>query len=461
MSKSKSQKKPYFFDYQWNWIDNPNRKALGEKGRRVGLTYAESYRTTRDSLYGNVIKGKTWFSSADLSASEEFIDYIRFWTEYFGTVAKYADQVVIDKENDITAHRAVFSNGYMVHAISSNPSQFRGKGGDIIWDEAAHHHKQEKLFSAANPSSIQGNRVRIISTHNGEETYFNALVQEILKGDQGTMKNWSHFKITIEDAIKQGLIETYLNLDHKPTDEEKADFLYDLFSGMSQEAIDEEFYCIPRTSSNSHLLTYELINAVERDNILYAILEQCIGSLYMGVDIGRKNDPTVIMIGEELGEVIHTRHYLRLKNKTFTEQENIIYGLLSLPLMRRAAFDATGLGMQMAERAREKFGTFKVEPITFTRQIKEELAEHTYVTVEKCKVLIPRDKILRDALYKIRAVKTPAGNARYEADRDEKGHADEFWSLALMLHAAKNYSGIPTIHSGGKSFMRSQLKKYF
>jgi phage FluMu gp28-like protein len=461
MSKPKSQTRPYFFPYQWKWIDNPNRKALGEKSRRVGLTYAESYRCTRDSLSGNVIKGKTWFSSADLSASEEFIDYIRFWSEYFGAVAKFADQVVIDKENDISAHRAVFSNGCKIYAISSNPSQFRGKGGDIILDEYAHHHKQDKLFAAANPSSIQGNRVRIISTHNGESTYFNTLVKEILKGDQGTMKNWSHFKITIEDAIKEGLIETYLNLDHKPTEEEKAEFLYDLFSGMTQEAIDEEFYCVPTSDSNSHLLTYELINAIERDNILYAILEQCIGSLFMGVDIGRKSDPTVIMIGEELGEVIHTRHYLRLKNKTFTEQQNIIYRLLNHPKMRRAALDATGLGMQMAEQAQEKFGTFKVEPVTFNRQIKEELAEHTYITVEKCKVLIPRDKILRDALYKIRAIKTPAGNTRYEADRDEKGHADEFWSLALMLHAAKNYSGTPTIHSAGKLQTFSTMKNYF
>jgi phage FluMu gp28-like protein len=452
--------KPYFFPNQWRWIDNPNRKALCEKSRRVGITYAESYRVVRDSLSNNVIKGKTWFSSADLSASEEFIDYIRFWTNYFGSVAKYADQVVIDKDNDITAHRAIFSNGVQVNAISSNPSQFRGKGGDIIWDEAAHHHKQDKLFAAANPASIQGNRVRIISTHNGESTYFNTLVKEVLKGDQGTMKNWSHFKITIEDAIKEGLIETYLNLDHKPTDEEKADFLYDLFSGMTQEAIDEEFYCIPASDSNSHLLTYELINAIERDNILYAILEQCIGNLFMGVDIGRKNDPTVIIIGEELGEVIHTRHYLRLQNRTFTDQQKIIYGLLDHPKMRRAAFDATGLGMQMAEQAREKYGTFKVEPVTFTRQIKEELAEHTYLMVEKSKVLVPRDKILRDALYKIRAVRTSAGNIRYEADRDEKGHADEFWSLGLMLYAAKNYSGTPTIHSAGKSFMRSQFKKY-
>jgi phage FluMu gp28-like protein len=460
MSLPKSRTNPYFFPYQWDWIDDPNRDALHEKSRRVGITYAESYRTNRDSLSGNVKNGKTFFSSADLSASEEFMDYIEFWIRYYDAIAKFAEEVVIDKDNDVTAHRAVYSNGFKVYAISSNPSAFRSKGGDIILDEFAHHKNQEKLFAAAKPSGMWGNRIRIISTHNGENSYFNSLVREISKGTEGTMRKWSHHKITIEDAIKDGLVERILGIDRKATEEEIAEFLEDCFSGLTQEAIDEEFHCIPTSDSNSHLLTYELINAIERDEILYAILEQCIGSLFMGVDIGRKNDPTVIMIGEELGEVIHTRHYLRLQNKTFTEQEKIIYGLLDHPKMRRAAFDSTGLGMQMAERAREKFGTFKVEPVTFTRQIKEELAEHTYVTVEKCKVLIPRDKILRGALYKIRAVKTQAGNTRYEADRDEKGHADEFWSLALMLHAAKNYSGTPTIHSAGKSLMRSQFKKY-
>ena len=33
---------------------------------------------------------------------------------------------------------------------------------------------------------------------------------------------------------------------------------------------------------------------------------------------------------------------------------------------------------------------------------------------------------------------TVAGNPRFDADRTEAGHADEFWAHALALHAAED-----------------------
>ena len=33
---------------------------------------------------------------------------------------------------------------------------------------------------------------------------------------------------------------------------------------------------------------------------------------------------------------------------------------------------------------------------------------------------------------------TAANNIRLDADRDERGHADRFWALALACHAAED-----------------------
>jgi len=437
-----------FLKYQRDWIKNPNQFAIGEKSRRIGLTFSEAYRVTGDLSTNKVKNGKVWFSSADLSASEEFIDYVGFFARYLNTAAKYVGEVVIDKEDDITAHRVRFSNGNECNAISSNPTRFRSKGGDVILDEFAHHKDQEKMFTAAKPSMMWGNRVRIISTHNSDDSYFNSLIKEVMKGKDGTMKNWSHFKTTIDDAIKDGLVDTIL--DHKATKDEIATFLEDTFSGMTQEAIDEEFYCIPRSASNSHLLSYELINAIERDDILDELLNNIIGDLYVGGDIGRKNNPTVFWILEKLGELLYTRKVVALKNMSYANQKEILYGILSHKKFRRCCLDATGIGNQLAEETQEKFGKTRIEPVMFTPKVKEDLASHTYVMVEGKKVLIPRDKTIREDLYSVKAVTTSAGNIRYEADQSKDGaHADHFFGLALALMAAKTYSG-PLIITSSK-----------
>jgi len=448
-----------FLPYQKLWIKNPSQFAIGEKSRRIGLTYAEAYRVASDLSTKNVKNNKVWFSSADLSAAEEFIDYVGFFARYLNIAAKYVGEVIIDKEDEITAHRVRFSNGAECNAISSNPTRFRSKGGDVILDEFAHHKDQEKMFTAAKPSMMWGNRVRIISTHNGDDSFFNSLINEVMKKNDGSMKNWSHFKKTIQDAINDGLIDTILQ--HKASKQEAATFLEDLFSGMTQEAIDEEFYCIPRSSSNSHLLKYELINAIERDDILNELLKDIIGDLYVGMDVGRKKNPSIIWIIEKLGELLYTRKVIPLKNMPYSDQRKILYDVFSHPNFRRACIDATGIGNQMAEEAQQQYGMLRVEPVVFTPKVKEELASYTYIMVEGRKVLIPRDKTIREDLYSVRAVTTAAGNVRYEAEQTKDGgHADYFFGLALALMAAKSYSGPLIITSGVHRQVNQLLNGY-
>ena len=49
---------------------------------------------------------------------------------------------------------------------------------------------------------------------------------------------------------------------------------------------------------------------------------------------------------------------------------------------------------------------------------------------------IPEDRALRSALHAVRRIPTAGGHFRFDADRTEAGHADEFWALALGLLAA-------------------------
>jgi phage FluMu gp28-like protein len=449
--------KGYFLPYQVNYINDNSRFKFVEKSRRIGMTYAESYSNAKDCALGNV--KEVWFSSADLSAAEEFIEYIKFWNDFFEAAAKDSGEILIDKDNDVRAHRIKYASGSELNVISSNPSKFRSKGGRVILDEFAHHHNQEKLFAAAKPSTMWGAELRIISTHNGNESFFNQLSNEIAKGSDGKMKNWKKFTITINDAIKDGLVEKILRLKRKATDEEIAQFLEDAFSGMTQEAIDEEFYCIPRSSSDSHLLSYELINAVERDNILKPLIHTE-GNLYAGFDVARKKHLSCLWVTESIGELDYTRAVIEMRDMPFRKQKEILYEVLSLPNLRRCCIDASGLGMQLAEEALEDYGKFKVEPISFTNSTKEELATNAYVQVENQRVLIPRDRKIRDDFYSIKAVITAAGNTRYEAEETEDGHADRFWAFALNRHARKSNAGPVNITSGSRRNASNILRNY-
>ena len=190
-------------------------------------------------------------------------------------------------------------------------------------------------------------------------------------------------------------------------------------------------------------LTYDMIAACEyRATDVWELTGQE-KELYCGVDVGRTNDLTVIWVVERMLGSYFTRQIITMQNKSFSEQEQVLYKTLSLPGMRRCCIDSTGLGMQFAERAEERFGTYRVEGIRFSAQTKEELAYPVRSAFEDKAVKVPKEDVIRADLRGIRKVTTAAGNIRFEADRGEGGHSDRFWALALAIHAAGKPAGKP------------------
>ena len=107
------------------------------------------------------------------------------------------------------------------------------------------------------------------------------------------------------------------------------------------------------------------------------------------------------------------------------------------PLVRRAAIDATGIGAMLAETLAEEFGP-RVEPVTFTAAIKENLAYRTRRRMEKQLSLLPDTRDVRRAFSAVKRVVTASGNLRFDAARTAAGHADEFWAKALADLAAES-----------------------
>jgi phage FluMu gp28-like protein len=168
----------------------------------------------------------------------------------------------------------------------------------------------------------------------------------------------------------------------------------------------------------------------------YDYLVNCKNPLYLGVDVARKVNLCVLDVGEKVGDVIWDRLHIELKNRTFSEIESELYRLLRLPALKRACIDAGGLGMQLAEQAKERFG-WKVQPITFTAAIKEELAFALRAAFEDRQLRIAPDDKLRADLRALKKEVTTSGNIRF-AGETEDSHCDRTWAKALRQHAARH-----------------------
>jgi phage FluMu gp28-like protein len=199
----------------------------------------------------------------------------------------------------------------------------------------------------------------------------------------------------------------------------------------------EQEYLLSFLAEEGAYLPYSLITPLEADTLSD---EWDAEKAYLGMDIGRKRDLTVLTVLELVGDVLWVRHLERLRGETFANQERRLDDLL--PRVRRAALDATGLGMQLAENARRRHG-WRVEPVTFTNEVKADLAQSMRLRFEDTGYRIPADRALRESLHSVRRIVTSAGNVRYDAERNEGSHADEFWSMALATHAAETRRGPP------------------
>jgi phage FluMu gp28-like protein len=91
--------------------------------------------------------------------------------------------------------------------------------------------------------------------------------------------------------------------------------------------------------------------------------------------------------------------------------------------------------MQLAERAKHCFG-WKVEPITFTAQTKQELAFSLRADMEDKLLRLVRDDKLRADLRGIKKEVGLSGNIRFVGDSDDS-HCDRFWALALRQYAQR------------------------
>jgi len=451
-----------FLPFQQKAILDPSRVILWEKSRRIGATWSIAYRAVRrGAMMATPMAPKSWFSSADDTAAAEYIDYCAFWARQVQVKAEVVEQCLYDSEQDITSRALVLANKYEIHALTSNHRQFRSKGGDGYWDEAAHHDNPLAMWKAINALKVWGGSLFVLSTHNGPGSLFNRLIEDV---KHGRRKGWSLHTTTINDAMKQGMLDKILG--KKAGKKEINDFLEELKTdALDDETWQQEFLCIPIDEAAA-FMPYDLLYTCERDGIIVDDLKQCTGNLYLGMDIGRHKHLTVFYVLEEVPPMLITRKVIVLEKQPFPVQREALYSLLNLRGMQRARLDATGMGEQLAEEATIAYGTYKVEGLKLTAPMEQTLAHGFKREFEDKTILTPPEFDLREDLHSMRKVVTAKGNISFKTLAPERlGHADRFWAGALAVHAARAADGSPPFmasrKTGGQRVNEKRMRQAF
>ena len=452
--------------YQRRWIEDRSEYKIAEKGRRTGLTWAEAADAALAAGTARSAGGCNHsYVGSDKEMAREFIDAVADWAKAFDHAAsEVREEVLSDGDRDIAVFRIDFASGHHVQALSSNPSNLRGRKGSVTIDEAAFQPSLLQAVKAAAALTMWGGKVRVISTHNGEESEFNELLIDARAG----RNDYSVHRITLDGACRQGLyrrICEMLGIEWSPEAEAGWKARLRRNSG-SAEAAAEEYDCVPMRGGGAWLplaliescmapapvLRFEgsaRFNALperfresetrewcerELDPLLAALdpeRRHCLGE-----DFGRDIDLTVLA-PLEVGRDMKRRcpFLAELRNTPFRQQEQILFHLCDgLPRLGAVKLDARGNGQYLAEQAVYRYGG-RVEAVMLTQAWYLENMPPFKAAFEDSAIEIPRDDDVASDLRALQLVKgiprLPEGRTGAAGDR----HGDAAVALA-MAHAA-------------------------
>jgi phage FluMu gp28-like protein len=242
--------------YQQDWVADPADVAVWRKSRRIGASWTDAARKTliaSSDVDAGGMDGLYIGYSEDMA--REYIDDCAMWARAYSLVAGEVHETVFHDINaqgdtkEIKAFRIDFASGLKILALSSRPRSLRGKQGDVTIDEAAFHDDLAGLLKAALAMMIWGGRVRILSSHNGEDNPFNLLCKDIEAGKLP----YSLHTTTFAQAIEAGLYERVKLVMGKRLKEKTREEWEAKVRAQYGEGAAEELDCIPSMGSGVYI----------------------------------------------------------------------------------------------------------------------------------------------------------------------------------------------------------------
>ncbi len=405
--------------YQRAWLSDRSRLKIGMMARQTGKTFSATLEIALDCLTAEAAgRAARWvlLSRGERQAREAMEEGVKRHLSALQTAFTYAE---IDFPGSETkALEVKLSGGSRISALPANPDTARGYSANVLLDEFAHHADSRKIWTALFPVISAGHKLRVVSTPNGKGNKF----YELMSARGGEV--WSRHVVDIHRAVREGL----------PRDIET------LRAGLADADAWAQEYELHWLDEASAWLPYDLIAACESADAGTPDMYSG-GHAYIGMDIARRQDLTVIAAGEVVGDVLWLRALRTLRRASFAAQRQALREMVAAYRPLRICMDQTGMGEAVVEQAQADHGRSRVEGVLFSGAAKQHLAALLKEAMEDRRLRIPAgDAALRADLHSLRRVTTPAGNVRFDVDAAEsaasRSHADRAWALALAVYAA-------------------------
>ncbi|MBB5881214.1 phage FluMu gp28-like protein [Xanthomonas arboricola] len=458
--------------YQRDWIADRSDLKVAEKSRRIGLTWAEA---SDDALIASSARQaggmNVYYIGYNMDMAIEYIEACAMWARVFNQAAEAIEegQEVFkdgDDEKAIKTYTIRFASGFRIVALSSRPANLRGKQGVVVIDEAAFHGALDELLKAALALLIWGGKVRVISTHDGDQNTFNELVNEIRSG----ARKGSVHRTTFREAVDQGLFGRVCMRKGVPWDADaQAKWVADVYAFYGTAA-EEELDVVPSQGTGAWLSSsliearmygapvlrydapkgFEQLPDAERWRTIQEWLDLEVRPLLQldpdlqsvfGQDFGRTGDLTV-MVPAQIQQNLRRKipFIVELRNMPHKQQEQIAkFVIKGLPRFVKAAVDARGNGHAVSEFLAQEFGFSRVALVMATEGWYRENMPPLKKAFEDDTIAVPRDK---DVLTDLRSIKVIKGVARVP-DRSVgkdggQRHGDAGIAIALMYYASRH-----------------------
>lgn len=453
--------------YQQRWSKDPAQVKIWEKSRRIGASYGEA---ADDVLHAAASTGggDVYYISYNKDMTATFVDDCAAWAKRFNSALGTIGESVFrrDDDRDIHVFDIEFASGHHIRTFSNNPRNLRSKGrpGDrVVIDEAAHVDDLDELLKAAMAVTMWGGEVRLMSTHNGDDNPFNALIQDCRAGRY----DYALHRTTLDDALADGLYRRICQVTGKPwSAEAEAQWRAKLIRRYRPNE-DEELFCVPAMSGGAYLpraliescmpaaedsgpvvrfhgdATFNVrpppLRAAEMADWIRAHVDPLLSALdgqrrhVAGMDFARSGDMTAIVVLEIGADLRRTwRGLIEMHDTPFAEQRQLLHHVLRrLPRFSGAALDARGNGQQLAEETVDEFGASLIQAVMPTELFyREAFPRYKAGLEDRTTVLIRHDDVLEDH----RAVKLVRGVPRVpDGKTDLKGQRHGDSAIAGLL----------------------------
>jgi phage FluMu gp28-like protein len=387
-------------------------EAVEDCHLRAGTKWMIAAPSERQSL-GSLEQGKIWAEAFEL-----LIDDFK--------IAREGGPQTLLKSAEIT-----FSNGSQISAVPGRPDTVRGASANVGLTEFDFFEQPAETWRAILPSitnPLRGGekRVRIVTTPNGK----GGAMHKIWTKPPTAKLTWSKHFVTIYHAVLMGL----------PVDIEQLREALDDPEGFAQEC-ECEFL-----DSSQVLLPYDVIalaESAEAHEFCDPEFWQTTGGnpVYLGIDFGRVNDPTVCWALEGVGDIAWTREVLAERGMSTPNQMTMLRQRIARA--SRVCFDYTGPGIGLGDLMVQEFGEWapeqhkfgKIELCTFTPALKRSIFPRLrQAFAPPTKLRVPISIAVREDLHAMKQI-VRNGEYSYAAPRTAEGHSDRCTALALAMRA--------------------------